>query len=119
MAVAYVLIFIVCVLLIIIVLIQNSKGGGLASGFTGSQIMGVRKTADFLEKATWTLAGTLLLFCIVANLILPRQTEGIQKSVLQDEIKNAIAPTSSPKAPTVPVSAPQDENQQQVPSKQK
>jgi len=119
MAVAYVLIFIVCILLIIIVLIQNSKGGGLASGFTGSQIMGVRKTADFLEKATWTLAGTLLLFCIVANLILPRQQEGIQKSVLQDEIKNAIAPTSSPKAPTVPVSMPQDENQQQVPVKHK
>jgi preprotein translocase subunit SecG len=119
MAVAYVLIFIVCALLIIVVLIQNSKGGGLASGFTGSQIMGVRKTADFLEKATWTLAGTLLLFCIIANLILPRQQEGMQKSVLQDEVKNAISPASSPKAPTVPVSMPRDENQQQAPAKQK
>ena len=65
MAVAYVLIFIICILLIIVVLIQNSKGGGLASGFTGSQIMGVRKTADFLEKATWTLPE---LYCFSASL---------------------------------------------------
>ena len=48
-----VLIFIICVLLILIVLVQNSKGGGLASSFASSnQIMGVRKTTDFLEKAT-------------------------------------------------------------------
>ncbi len=58
---------------------QNSKGGGLAAGFTGSQIMGVRKTADFLEKATWTLAGALILMCIITNLILPGQEEGYSK----------------------------------------
>ncbi|HSW68047.1 MAG TPA: preprotein translocase subunit SecG, partial [Bacteroidales bacterium] len=52
-----VLIMIVCVLLALIVLVQNSKGGGLASNFASSnQFMGVRKTADFLEKSTWTLA---------------------------------------------------------------
>ena len=51
-----ILIFIVCALLILIVLVQNSKGGGLSSSFASSnQIMGVRKTTDFLEKATWTL----------------------------------------------------------------
>ena len=49
-----ILILIASILLILIVLIQNSKGGGLASGFSSSnQIMGVRKTTDFLEKATW------------------------------------------------------------------
>ena len=53
-----ILILIASILLILIVLIQNSKGGGLASGFSSSnQIMGVRKTTDFLEKATWSLAG--------------------------------------------------------------
>ena len=57
-----ILIFIVCALLILIVLVQNSKGGGLSSSFASSnQIMGVRKTTDFLEKATWTLAGTMLV----------------------------------------------------------
>ncbi len=44
-----VLILMVCVLLIFGVLVQNSKGGGLAANFSGSQVMGVRKTADFLE----------------------------------------------------------------------
>jgi len=64
---------IVCaVLLILIVLVQNSKGGGLASGFgQGNQVMGVKKTADFLEKATWTLAAGLLLFCLLASFSIP------------------------------------------------
>lgn len=68
-----ILIFIVCALLILIVLVQNSKGGGLSSSFASSnQIMGVRKTTDFLEKATWTLAGAMLVLCIVSAMVLPR-----------------------------------------------
>ena len=52
-----ILIVLACFALAFIVLIQNSKGGGLASNFAGSnQVMGVRKTTDFLEKATWILA---------------------------------------------------------------
>ncbi len=100
MSTAFILIFIICILLILIVLVQNSKGGGLASGFTGSQIMGVRKTADFLEKATWSLAGGLLLFCIVANLLIPRGHESAQKSIIQDEVKNAIDPNKTPSIPS-------------------
>ena len=62
-----VLIVLVAVLMCLIVLIQNSKGGGLASGFASSnQIMGVRKTADFLEKATWTLAALMAILSICA-----------------------------------------------------
>jgi preprotein translocase subunit SecG len=50
-----VLVIIACILQIMIVLVQNSKGGGLAANFTSAgQTMGVRKTADFLEKSTWT-----------------------------------------------------------------
>jgi preprotein translocase subunit SecG len=60
-------IVIVCILLILIVLVQNSKGGGLASSFSSSnQVMGVRKTADFLEKATWTLAIALLVLSLLS-----------------------------------------------------
>lgn len=99
MTIAYILIFVICVLLILVVLVQNSKGGGLASGFTGSQVMGVRKTADFLEKATWTLASALLLFCVVANLLIPRQSAITEKSMLQDEIKNAVDQSTMPKIP--------------------
>ena len=61
------LIVLVSVLMCLIVLIQNSKGGGLASGFSSSnQIMGVRKTTDFLEKATWTLAAFMVILNVLA-----------------------------------------------------
>lgn len=84
-----VLIVIVCILLILIVLVQNSKGGGLASSFASSnQIMGVRKTTDFLEKATWTLAGAMLVLCIIAALAIPRGEVG-GKSAIQDQIQKA------------------------------
>lgn len=61
------LLVLAAVLMCLIVLIQNSKGGGLASGFASSnQIMGVRKTADFLEKATWSIAALMVVFSILA-----------------------------------------------------
>ena len=63
-----VLMVIAAVLMCLIVLIQNSKGGGLASSFSSSnQIMGVRKTTDFLEKATWTLAAALVILSVLAS----------------------------------------------------
>ncbi|MBQ7634934.1 MAG: preprotein translocase subunit SecG [Bacteroidaceae bacterium] len=68
-----VLAVIVAILLTFIVLIQESKGGGLASDFASSnQIMGVRKTTDFVEKATWTLAGLLVVLSIVTTYVVPR-----------------------------------------------
>ena len=58
----------VCILLILVVLVQNSKGGGLSSGFSSNtQIMGVRRTADFLEKTTWGLALALFLFSLLSS----------------------------------------------------
>ena len=63
-----ILIVIASLLLILLVLVQESKGGGLASGFSSSnQVMGVRKTTDFLEKATWTLMGSVAVLCVVAT----------------------------------------------------
>lgn len=62
-----ILIVIAAVLLILLVLVQNSKGGGLAAGFSsGNQVMGAPKTADFLEKASWTLAGIIIALSILA-----------------------------------------------------
>lgn len=71
-----VLILIVCVLLGLIVLIQNPKGGGLSATFggQGNQLMGVRKTADFLEKGTWILASALLFLSLISAYIIPRNT---------------------------------------------
>ncbi|MFN6117555.1 MAG: preprotein translocase subunit SecG [Flavobacteriales bacterium] len=62
-----ILILVICALLARVVLAQNPKGGGLAAGFTGAQqIGGVQKTADFLEKGTWTLAASLMVLCLVS-----------------------------------------------------
>lgn len=87
-----VLILIVCVLLGLVVLVQNSKGGGLTSTFAGqNQYMGVRKTADFLEKATWTLAIVLLVLSLSTIFVIPRNTgvQSQQDSELQEMIQNS------------------------------
>ncbi len=95
-----VLIIIASVLLILIVLVQNSKGGGLASNLSSSnQIMGVRKTADFLEKATWGLAIALLVFSISASVTMPLNQEG-GESAIKDQIENATDYTQAPAIPT-------------------
>lgn len=77
-------------LMIGIVLIQNSKGGGLAAGFASSnQIMGVRKTTDMLDKVTWTLAGVIIVLSIVITAFLPR--EKVMDSELKEQINNAVS----------------------------
>lgn len=71
-----ILMVIASLLMCFIVLIQNSKGGGLASSFSSSnQIMGVRKTTDFLEKATWGLAIFMVLMSIVSAYVVPSATQ--------------------------------------------
>jgi len=98
-----VLIFIVCILLVLIVLVQNSKGGGLASNFQSSgQVMGVRKTADFLEKATWVLAGALLFLSVMGSAVIPREQAGAEQSRIQEQIENTVDPTQVPNFPTTP-----------------
>lgn len=74
-----VLTVIVAVLLIGIVLIQKSKGGGLSSQFGGAgNVMGVRQTNDFLEKATWTLAGCILVLSVASAYTMPKNQSGAQ-----------------------------------------
>lgn len=64
---------IAALLLIVVVLVQKSKGGGLSSSFGGgNQIMGVRRTTDFIEKATWTLAAVIGVLAIVSAFVMPR-----------------------------------------------
>ena len=89
-----VLIIITSVLLILVVLAQNSKGGGLTSNFSSTnQVMGVRKTADFMEKATWALAIALFVFCIWSSSINAKgRTEvKVQESYIQDEVDDTPA----------------------------
>jgi preprotein translocase subunit SecG len=84
-----ILILIVSVLMTLIVLVQNSKGGGLASNFAASnQFMGVRQTADFLEKATWTLAIALLVFSLTATMAIPKYT--VETGTFDTELRQQI-----------------------------
>ncbi len=70
-----VLVLLASVLMCGIVLIQESKGGGLASSFASSnQIMGVRKTTDFLEKATWGLAIAMVVLSVVSAAFVTKTT---------------------------------------------
>ena len=89
-------ILIVCFLLGAVILVQNPKGGGLATGFQGaSQFGGVQKTTDFLVKATWYLTGALFVLCITAGIFFGNATKdvGIDESVLP---ASAIPTTEAP-----------------------
>lgn len=74
-----VLTVIVAILLIGIVLIQKSKGGGLSSQFGGAgAVMGVRQTNNFLEKTTWTLIACLFVLSVISAFTMPRNNGGTQ-----------------------------------------
>ncbi|MBR2050982.1 MAG: preprotein translocase subunit SecG [Bacteroidales bacterium] len=92
-----VFILIVSALMMVVVLVQNSKGGGLVSNLSSSnQILGVRKTTDFLEKATWTLAIILVVLCLVSSIALPKGSVGAGSSVdteMRQQIENTMAPS--------------------------
>ena len=95
-----VLVLIACCLQVLVVLVQNSKGGGLSANFTSTgQSMGIRKTADFLEKSTWTLAGAIAILCLVATATIPRGVTSGQ-SRIENQIQNAVDPNAIPTLPT-------------------
>lgn len=98
----------VCVLLGIIVLIQNPKGGGLTSNFAASsQLMGVQKTGDFLEKGTWVLAIALMVLALGINVAVKGGSAKTDNG-LNDQIEKAskpTAPVTTAPAPTLGGSA--------------
>lgn len=78
-----ILIVLASLLMIGIVLIQESKGGGLASGFaSANSVAGVRQTTNFIEKATWTLAGLMVVISIFCAYTAP--TAGTAGSVIEN-----------------------------------
>src|SRR5690554_7350907 len=104
------LIILACVLLVFIVLIQNPKGGGLASNFSGSNnLMGVKRTGDILEKGTWVLVISIMVFSLLINVV----GHGTSSMGSGSDLHDQIVPTSVPAAPTTspiatPVEAPSD-----------
>lgn len=90
-----VLIMIVSVVLVLVVLVQNSKGGGLSSQFSGSnQVMGVKKTSELIEKITWGLAISLLILCVTSSFLLTGTTTVAKDTELREKIENSA--TSKP-----------------------
>ncbi len=100
----------ICLILTLVILSQNPKGGGLSSTFGGggSQMFGVQRTNDFLDKATWTLAAIIAAVVILANVMLPRtggQNLVPDIPVLENTLPQATPgdDANAPAQPLVPV----------------
>ena len=94
-----ILIIITSILLVLVVLVQNPKGGGLSSTFGGgssNQIMGAKKTTDFLEKTTWTLAIVLNSLTMLSNFAITRNIDSTNEIKSQEQIDEAIIPQNLP-----------------------
>ncbi|MGY6562363.1 MAG: preprotein translocase subunit SecG [Luteibaculaceae bacterium] len=90
-----ILIVAVCLLLCIVVLVQNPKGGGLASEFgSANQFGGVRRTADFLEKSTWTLVTALMVLSIVSSTFVFDGKPGAAGETFRDELPEMQQPAN-------------------------
>ncbi|MDR0667332.1 MAG: preprotein translocase subunit SecG [Prevotellaceae bacterium] len=111
-----ILLILASILLTLVVLVQNSKGGGLAANFAaGNTAFGVRQTADFLEKATWSLAVAVLVLSLMATMFVPTGTDGRRSAVQreleqvqpgQPDFSNLPAPVQpQPETPQIPESS--------------
>ena len=81
------LILVLSFLLILIIMVQNPKGGGLSSSFGGDtqQIGGVKKTTDFLDKTTWILASLILILILFSNITLNSESDNIESDLIQNQ----------------------------------
>ena len=80
------IIILAAVLLVLVVYVQNPKGGGLSSDFgSAQQIGGVKKTNDFIDKATWTLAGIIMVVSIVLTIRSPKSAEQLQQEAAEEK----------------------------------
>ena len=97
-----ILIIIACVVLSLIILVQNPKGGGLAGNVAGfsNQFMGVKQTTDVLEKGTWIFAGVIAVLCITSTLFISG-ARGVDRT---QNLGNGVTNTqqTAPAQPTAP-----------------
>ncbi len=89
-------IILVCAILVLVILSQDPKGGGLSSTFGGggSQMFGVQRTNTFLDKSTWTLAAIIAALVILSNVLIPRGTA--EASPVDDLDLPAVEETTAP-----------------------
>ena len=91
-----ILVVLACIVLGLVVLVQNPKGGGLAANIGGisNQFMGVKQTTDILEKGTWIFAALVALLCLFSSAFIPGDS-GNHNSLL-DKVNTRPAATSTP-----------------------
>ncbi|MES2430823.1 MAG: preprotein translocase subunit SecG [Bacteroidota bacterium] len=103
-----ILVILASVILGLIVLVQNPKGGGLSSSFggVGNQLMGVKQTTDVLEKGTWIFAAIVGILCILSPIFIPKEAGASSKN--EELIKGASgnAPSKLQNQTTAPVTVP-------------
>ena len=93
-----ILVIIASIILGLIVLVQNPKGGGLSGSLGGfsNQLMGVKQTTDVLEKGTWVFAAIVGILCVISPIFIPKTAGGSSKN---DELINK-APLTAPQQPS-------------------
>ncbi len=98
-----ILIIAVCLLLVLVIMVQNPKGGGLSSSFGGGgnqMIGGVKKTGDFLDRSTWTLAALLIVLILLSNVALKGNFAEAESKLLQgDDIETTVPETIPEEVP--------------------
>jgi len=98
-----ILIILACILLIFVVYIQNPKGGGLSSDFgAASQLGGVQTTNEFIDKLTWSLAGSIAVLSLWITLLQPKASKPLPQPKKTEQTQNPNqnqAPNQKPNPP--------------------
>jgi preprotein translocase subunit SecG len=106
------LILVACVLLVLVVLAQNAKGGGLTAGAAGAgQIMGAKRAVDFLEKLTWGLGIAIFVLSLSANIIKPEISSGFDSPNIENtggSVNTTPAPVVNTESKTPETTTPTD-----------
>jgi len=106
-----ILIILACVLLALIVLIQNPKGGGLSGNIAGfsNQFMGVKQTTDVLEKGTWLFAAIVGILCLLSSMFISGSNANTDDNNLLKGVptNQQAAPPSTTPAPSSTPAQPQ------------
>jgi len=100
-----ILVLLACVILGLIILVQNPKGGGLAGNVAGlsNQFMGVKQTTDVLEKGTWIFATVVALLCLFSAIFIPKASS---------KDNNLLEQLNTKPAATAPAQGPATQNSQ-------
>jgi preprotein translocase subunit SecG len=101
---------VICLVLMLVILMQSSKGGGLAGTFGGGSVgmmFGVRRTADFLIRATQILSASFIILALVINIFfLPRGNAGVESVIQRGTPARSVTTPQLPPSEPAPITTP-------------